>query len=154
MSIALGFVLRVYAGSELTGIQASSWILSSTYLLSLLLGFGKRRGELGILGENFNDYRNVLGDYTLKLLDQILTVLAASVIMNYIFYTFSDYTIQRFSSNLFWTIPFVMYGVFRYFHLSHIKKFYGDPTELILKDYPLLSCVILWVVTCVILIYV
>jgi len=153
MAIALGFILRVYAGSELTGFQASPWILSTTYLLSLMLGFGKRRGELASLGENSNNHRKVLEHYTLELLDQILTFLAGCVIMSYILYTFSDYTVQRFGSNLFWTIPFVMYGVFRFFYLTHTKKFYGDPTEIFLKDYPLLGCVILWGILCVILIY-
>ena len=115
MAIALGFILRVYAGTELTGFQTSPWILSTTYLLSLMLGFGKRRGELASLGENSNNHRKVLEQYTLELLDQIVTILAGCVIMSYILYTFSDYTVQRLGSNLFWTIPFVIYGVFRFF---------------------------------------
>ena len=89
MAIALGFILRVYAGSELTGFQASSWILSTTYLLSLMLGFGKRRGELASLGENSKNHRKILKQYTLELLDQILTILAGCVIISYILYTFS-----------------------------------------------------------------
>jgi len=153
MTIATGFVLRVYAGTELTGIQATAWIVSTTYLLSLMLGYGKRRGELVLLGDNSSNHRSVLKQYTLEFLDKILILIGSCVILNYTLYTFSDDTIDRFGHSLIWTIPFVMYGIFRFFYLFDTEKFNDGPTIMLFKDPPLLTCVFLWGIVCIALIY-
>jgi 4-hydroxybenzoate polyprenyltransferase len=150
MVIAFGFVLRVAAGVSVIQVQRfSPWLYACITLLALLLGFGKRRAEMAF---HNNDTRRVLEGYSIPLLDQLLTVVAASTIMAYSLYTFSAPNLPG-SYWMMLTIPFVLYGVFRYLYLVQIKNGGGEPEELLLKDHPLQSTVLLWGVACVVIFY-
>lgn len=146
--IASGFVLRVIAGGIAVTVPASRWIFVTTMFLSLFLGFAKRRGEIDLSGNNQNQTsRAVLKSYSIELLDQFLVICAAAAIMSYALFALSDYALARFGTyNLIYTIPFVIYGVFRYFYLIHFSRSYENPTEVLFKDKPLVFTVILWVI--------
>ena len=151
MVIAFGFVLRVAAGVSVIQVQRfSPWLYVCITLLALFLGFGKRRAELAY---HNSDTRRVLEGYSIPLLDQLLTVVAASTIMAYSLYTFSAPNLPG-SYLMMLTIPFVLYGVFRYLYLIQIKNGGGEPEELLLKDRPLQGTVLLWGVACVVIFYV
>ena len=143
-AIAAGFVLRVAAGVALiTVMRFSPWLYVCTTLLALFLGFGKRRAELQLLAENAGQHRRVLDGYTLPLLDQLIVVVSTATIMAYSLYTFSA---QNLPDNhlMMLTIPFVMYGIFRYLWLIQVEAAGGAPDDLILTDRPLLATVVLW----------
>ncbi len=153
MLVALGFVLRVLGGAAAIGVEASSWLLMCTYLLALFLGFGKRRHELVML-ERGEDHREVLRNYGTYFLDQMIAVVTASTTISYALYTISDQTCTKFGGDrLGYTVPFVLYGIFRYLYLVHQQDRGGDPTTLLLCDVPLLTDVLLWVIFVFILIY-
>lgn len=150
--IAMNFILRIFSGSITTNISISSWLLLCTLFLSLFLGFSKRRFEIVTLKEEADKHREVLSFYSIELLDKIITVIATSTILSYALYTVSLETKERFGESLFYTIPFVIYGILRYLYLIY-KKGEGEPTKLVLEDTPLLITIILWIVTSIILIY-
>ncbi|MBD3182770.1 decaprenyl-phosphate phosphoribosyltransferase [Candidatus Poribacteria bacterium] len=153
-SIATGFLLRVTGGGAAIGVYISNWLLICTALLALFLGFGKRRHELVLLGENSIIHRPVLEHYNRLFLDQIIGAITASILMSYILYTMDSKTIQNFGTDkLILTIPFVIYGIFRYQYLVYHKKEGGSPTDLLLKDFPLLLNTTLWIVSAILLIY-
>ena len=142
--VSAGFVLRVAAGVSLISVtRFSPWLYVCTTLLSLIIGFGKRRAELLLLAEDANSHRRVLDGYTIPLLDQLIVIASASTIMAYSLYTF---TAEGLPDNhlMMLTIPFVMYGIFRYLHLVHVEHAGGAPEELILTDRPMLINLILW----------
>ncbi|MFH1230384.1 MAG: UbiA prenyltransferase family protein, partial [Planctomycetota bacterium] len=154
MVIAAGFMMRVMAGAELIDVYPSKWLILCTILLSLFLAFGKRRNEIMIMSEQANNYREVLKHYNAYFLDQMIAVVMAATLMAYMLYTVSEETVNFFGNKyLIWTIPFVLYGIFRYFYLVHKKEKYSDPAELLLRDLPLLVDIILWLISCVIIIY-
>ena len=145
MCIAFGFALRVFAGTVLADVRPSDWIIICTITLSLFLGFSKRRQELSLIGANALKHRKVLEDYSITFLDQMIAVATACTIMSYALYTIADETIARFGTrNLVFTIPFVIYGIYRYLYLVHQKKAGGEPTIALLKDIPLILDVLLW----------
>lgn len=155
MFIASGFLFRVLGGAVAISVQLTSWLLISSALLALFLGFSKRRHELVILEEDGNTHRRVLMHYSPYYLDQMIAVVTASTVMTYILYTISDETVQRFGSNkLLLTVPFVFYGIFRYLYLVHKKGVGGDPTIALVNDIPLIINVVLWAVCASILIYI
>lgn len=152
--ISMGFVLRVVAGSVVIHVEVSSWLLLCTALISVFLGFAKRRHELLLLGDEAYKHRKVLGEYSPYFLDQMISVVSASTLITYILYTLSDETIKKFGTEkLIFTTPFVLYGIFRYLYLVHQKEKGGSPTRLLLTDPPLLINVALWVITSVVIIY-
>jgi len=153
MIIAAGFVLRVAAGVALIDVaRFSPWLYVVTTLLALIIGFGKRRAEILLLAEGANAHRKVLDGYTIGLLDQLIVVVSASTIMAYSLYTFSADNLP--SNNLMMlTIPFVIYGVFRYIYLIHMENAGGAPEELILTDRPLQATLILWGTLAVLILY-
>ena len=154
MTISAGFVLRVVAGAFLIGVPTSEWLLICTVLLSLFLGFSKRRHEITILESQANDHRTVLAHYSPYFLDQMIGIVTASTVMSYALYTISDETVKKFgTSDLIFTVPFVLYGIFRYLYLVHKKEEGGNPTKLALTDRPLLINIILWIVTASFIIY-
>ncbi len=154
MSIAAGFVLRVAAGAVLIQVPTSEWLIICTILLSLFLGFSKRRTELVSLEEQANTHRLVLAHYSQRFLDQMIGVVTASTVMSYALYTISAETVRKFGTqNLIYTVPFVLYGIFRYLYLVDKKAEGGDPTKTILTDVPLLINVVLWVVAASLIIY-
>jgi len=154
MIISSGFVFRAVAGGFAINIQVSLWLCICTFLISLFLGFGKRRHELLLLKNEAIDHRKTLGDYSAPFLDQLISVVATSVLISYILYTMSAQTIQNFgNNNLIFTIPFVLYGLFRYIYLIYHKDEGGSPSELLIDDKPLLICVGLWIVSVIYIIY-
>ncbi len=141
--IAAGFVLRVGAGvSIIQVVRFSPWMYVVTTLLALFLGFGKRRAELATLAEDANSHRKVLEGYTIPFLDQIITVVSGTTIIAYSLYTFSAENMPE-DHSMMLTIPFVIYGIFRYLYLIQVKQEGGAPDELLLTDRPLLASVLL-----------
>ena len=154
LTIAIGFVLRVAAGAVAIAVPMSHWLLVCTILLALFLGLSKRRHELTLLADGATGHRRILQEYSPYLLDQMIGVVTASTLMAYVFYATSDDTAQRFGTSLLGlTIPFPLYGIFRYLYLVHHKEGGGSPAELLLTDRPLLACVALWGVAVVVIIY-
>ncbi|MBN1824034.1 MAG: decaprenyl-phosphate phosphoribosyltransferase [Endomicrobiales bacterium] len=143
-TIAAGFVLRVIAGTVVIGVEISSWLLICTILISLFLALSKRRHELLTL-DDAHGHRKVLEDYSTELLDQMISVVTASTLVSYTLYTISDETVEKFGTkNLILTIPFVLYGIFRYLYLIHKKELGGSPETVLINDMPLLINIILW----------
>lgn len=154
MFIASGFVLRILAGTTLAGVNPSDWLVICTITLSLFLGFSKRRNELVLMGENAGTQRKVLKEYSIHFLDQMISMVTACTVMSYILYTVSPETVGRFGTkNLMFSIPFALFGVFRYLYLIYLKKKMGDPIDLILKDFPFLLNILLWISAVMIIIY-
>jgi 4-hydroxybenzoate polyprenyltransferase len=151
--VAAGFLLRVGAGVSLVAVQRfSPWLYVCTTLLSLIIGFGKRRAELLLLAEDANSHRKVLDGYTIPFLDQLIMIASASTIMAYSLYTFSAENLPD-NHLMMLTIPFVMYGIFRYLHLVHVEHAGGAPEELILTDRPMLISIILWGLLALLILY-
>ncbi|HHV30236.1 decaprenyl-phosphate phosphoribosyltransferase [Acetivibrio mesophilus] len=150
MSIALGFLLRVIGGALVIKVYISPWILLCTLLLSLFLGFSKRRNELVILENGANSHRKILEEYSLEFIDNMLSIVTACTVMAYSLYTFM-------SSNTYYmmlTIPFVLYGIFRYQYIIYRKKEGGSPEETVLSDMPLMINIILWALASIIILYI
>ena len=154
MVIAASFALRVLAGATVVRVYPSNWLIICTILLSLFLSFSKRRHELVSLEGDASSQRQVLEHYSPYFLDQMTAVVTATTVMSYMLYTVSEETIRFFGTRqLIWTVPLVLYGIFRYLYLVHQEKSGGDPSEIVLKDKPLLINIILWVFSCIALIY-
>ena len=154
MSIAVSFVLRVVAGAVIIDVPSSEWLILCTLLLSLFLGFSKRRHEVTYLETNAVAHRSVLEYYSPLFLDQMTAIVTASTVMSYALYTISEETVRKFGTkDLIYTIPFVLYGIFRYLYLVHKREEGGSPTRILLTDVPLILNVILLVVTCAYIIY-
>ena len=123
-------------------------------LVSLFLGFCKRRNELVVLDTGANEHRSVLGEYSPVFLDQMISVASGLTIMSYALYTVSSETVRKFETrNLIYTIPFVIYFVFRYFYLVYKKELGGSPTMIMLEDKPIIIDILLWVVSCSLILY-
>jgi 4-hydroxybenzoate polyprenyltransferase len=151
--IALGFVLRVGGGAALVeAIRFSPWMYVCMLLLALLLGFGKRRQELVELKGNPST-RAILSEYTVPLLDQIISIVTGTTLAAYSFYTFSAPQLPS-NHTMMLTIPFVMYAIFRYLYLVHVKGAGGAPDEILLTDRPLQVAMVLWAVVAVVVLYV
>jgi 4-hydroxybenzoate polyprenyltransferase len=154
LSIAIGFVLRVVAGAVVIGVPTSYWLLVCTILLALFLALSKRRHELVLLADGAAGHRRILQEYSPYLLDQMIGVVTASTLMAYIIYATSAETAEKFGTSLLGlTIPFPLYGIFRYLYLVHQKEGGGSPSEMLLNDRPLLACVGLWGLAVAIIIY-
>ena len=125
----------------------AGWVtLVCTALLSLFLAMGKRRHELVLMEDQASNHRPILKEYTTYLLDQMISVVTASTLVAYCLYTISEETVAKFGTrNLIFTIPFVLYGIFRYLYLIHQKTGGGTPESLIIKDRPLLVAIALWI---------
>ncbi len=154
LTIAFGFVFRAAAGAVAVNVPISNWLLICTVLLALFLALSKRRHELVLLADGATSHRRSLEEYSPYLLDQMIGVVTATTLMAYTIYTVSPETTQRFGTSwLGLTIPFPLYGIFRYLYLVHQKKGGGSPTTMLLNDMPLLICVALWACTVVLIIY-
>ena len=152
--VASGFFLRVVAGAVAIQVQISPWLLICTTLLALFLALSKRRHEIILLDEEAMNHRPILKEYSPYLLDQMISVATASTVIAYCLYTISGETIEKFGTNkLILTIPFVLYGIFRYLYLIHQKAEGGTPETLILKDRPLLFDIFLWIISAALIIY-
>lgn len=154
MAIATGFVLRAIGGAFIIHVEFSHWLIICTFLLALFLGFGKRRHELTLMTDDAHMHRRVLGDYSPYLLDQMIGVVTASTLIVYILYTTSAEVQQHFGTiNLIYTVPFVLYGIFRYLLLIHQKDRGGDPTKTLLDDHPLQVAIVAWVAAVLLILY-
>lgn len=154
MSIAFSFVLRAYAGALAINVPTSKWLVINTILLSLFLSFGKRRHELLTLEQDANAHRKILEKYSPYLLDQMIAVVTPAVVVMYMLYSFSSEVSQKLGTeNLFLTIPFVIYGIFRYLYLIHKEEKGGSPTKILITDIPIFVTVLLWILTVIIILY-
>jgi 4-hydroxybenzoate polyprenyltransferase len=154
LSVSLGFVLRAVAGAAAIPVQISDWALICTILLALFLTLCKRRHELVSLSEGAAEHRKILAEYSPYLLDQMIAVVTASCVTAYAFYTTAPETQEKFQTNrLTWTIPFVLYGIFRYLYLVHQKEQGGSPSDVLVTDRPLLVAVGLWALAVVVIVY-
>ena len=154
ITIAAGFVLRAVAGAVVIAVPISNWLLVCTTLLALFLALSKRRHEVTLLAEGAIGHRPILEEYSPYLLDQMVAVVTASALVAYATYATSQETAQRLGTDrLALTIPFVLYGIFRYLYLVHRKHGGGSPSTLLLTDRPLLLCVALWVASVTVLLY-
>ncbi|MCI0406408.1 MAG: decaprenyl-phosphate phosphoribosyltransferase [candidate division Zixibacteria bacterium] len=154
MLLAVGFVLRAVSGGWLIGAPISDWLVICTLLLSLFLGFSKRRAELILLEDEAKSHRASLEHYSPYLLDQLIGVVTASTVVAYTFYTLSPEVNEKLgSTHLYLTVPFVLFGIFRYLYLVHQKTEGGDPTKTIFSDLPLVLGIILWAGAVFLLIY-
>jgi 4-hydroxybenzoate polyprenyltransferase len=142
MTIGALFVVRAAAGAAGVHVRISPWLLLCTALLALFLAFAKRRGELVLVGADATPGRPVLEGYSLELVDQLVSVVAASTVIAYSLYTFT----ARDSKALMATIPFVVFGVFRYLLLIHRRDLGEEPEEVLLRDRPILVCIAAWAI--------
>lgn len=143
--LSLGFVLRVLGGGEAIGVAVSAWLLLCTIFVSLLLVVAKRRHELILLAEEAADQRRVLDHYSPLLLDQMMNVVTAGSVLAYALYSISPETVERFHTQyLVYTIPFVLFGIFRFLYLVYQSTSDLNPTESMLKDVPFMANMLLW----------
>jgi 4-hydroxybenzoate polyprenyltransferase len=143
--IAAGFVLRAVAGAVVIHVVISPWLLLCTTLLALFLGLAKRRHEIVSLEGDAKSHRKILDEYSVAFLDQMINITSASALMAYALYTFASFSKTASEHpHMMITIPFVMYGMFRYLYLIHTQNAGGHPEQVLLDDKPLLLDIILW----------
>lgn len=145
--ISSGFVLRAIAGCLAISVVLSPWLIICTFLIALFLALGKRRHELIVLGDEAENHRKILGDYSPEILEQMINITTSILVMSYSLYTF-------FSNNIYMmlTIPFAFYGLFRYLYLVHSHNMGGEP-EMIFKDRGMVLCIIFWVIIVLLILY-
>lgn len=154
-AIAGGFVLRLVAGIVVIDVtNFSPWLYVCAGLLALFLAVGKRRQELILLADNAQDHRAAYKDYNLPLLDDMLRMITTGCALTYMLYTIEAQTIRSNGHRMMLTIPFVLYGIFRYLYLIHVRNEGSAPDELLFKDMPLLAAVALWGVSVILILYV
>jgi 4-hydroxybenzoate polyprenyltransferase len=154
MVVAMGFVLRVVAGAVVAeAARFSPWLYVCMIFLALFMAIGKRRNELILLAEGAEDHRKILNEYTLSFLDQMTNLVTTSVMIAYSLYTFSAENLPK-NHLMMLTIPFVIYGLFRYQYLIHVKEEGGAPEMLLYTDVPLLLDIVLWGATVLIILYI
>jgi len=154
LALACGFVLRAAGGAMAVEVVFSHWLLLLTLLGALFLALSKRRAELVALTNDAHSHRKSLADYSPYLLDQMIGVATASTLLAYAFYTISPDTAQRFGTDkLIFTVPFPLYGIFRYLYLVHQREGGGSPSDTLLEDRPVQACVALWAASVVLILY-
>lgn len=149
MCITFGFVLRVSSGSIATGVRISPWLFLCTILLSLFIAFNKRKSEIITLKEDSASHRKILEEYSVSSLDKMLTIVTPSILMAYCLYTFSSTQ----SKTMMYTIPFVLYGIFRYEYLIDKENIGGKPEDVFFNDIPFLLNILLWGTSVITIIY-
>ena len=151
-TIAAGFLLRAVAGAVVLDIDITPWLLMCIGLLALFLGIGKRRAELVLLEEGATDHRRILEEYSVPMLDQMMSIVTASTVIAYALFTFNAPTLPHDPYPVMMvTIPFVVYGLFRYVYLIYHREGGGSPEELVLKDLPLAANIVLYGLTVLVL---
>jgi 4-hydroxybenzoate polyprenyltransferase len=154
LMVAIFFVLRAVAGAAAINAYISHWLLICTFLLALFIALSKRRHELVLLDENAAAHRASLTEYSPYLLDQMIAVVTASAVMGYTLYTVDQDTVMKFGTDhLVYTVPFVVFGIFRYLYLIHQKGEGGDPDRIVVSDRPFLINFLLWAAVVVFAVY-
>jgi 4-hydroxybenzoate polyprenyltransferase len=154
LTVALGFVLRAVAGAVAVDAEISGWLLICTVLIALFLALGKRRHEYLTLHGDAASHRPILAEYSEGFIDQMIAVVTASTVTAYALYTMSPETVGKFHTRLLpLTLPFVLYGIFRYLYLLYRRQLGGNPSDLVLSDRALLANSVLWIATLLLLIY-
>jgi 4-hydroxybenzoate polyprenyltransferase len=152
--VAIGFVVRAVAGALAVQVAISGWLLICTILLALFLALGKRRHEVISLESEAVRHRAILAEYSAALLDQMIAVVTASTVTAYALYTMSPETVAKFHTALLpATLPFVLYGVFRYLYLLYQRQLGGNPSDAVLRDRALLLNTLLWMASVLLIIY-
>jgi 4-hydroxybenzoate polyprenyltransferase len=154
MIVSLGFVLRVLAGGAAVHVQVSAWLLLCTFFIALFLAFSKRRHELILLADDASGQRPVLSHYSPDFLDQMINVVTASTVVAYAMYAIAPETVEKFHTrHLIYTIPMVLFGIFRYLYLIYQKQTNRNPTEAILRDPPFLINIFVWALAALWIVY-
>jgi 4-hydroxybenzoate polyprenyltransferase len=154
LTLSTGFVIRAWAGAVAVSVDMSHWLLLLTLLGALFLALSKRRAELVSLADGATQHRPSLAEYSPYLLDQMISVVTASTLLAYALYTIDPETVAKFGSDrLVWTVPFPLYGIFRYLYLVHKREGGGNPSEILVTDRPVLACVALWGLAVIGLVY-
>jgi 4-hydroxybenzoate polyprenyltransferase len=154
LTVSAGFVLRAVAGAVAVDVEISGWLLICTILMALFLGLGKRRHEYRSLTGDAAAHRPILADYSEGFLDQMISVVTASTVTTYALYTMSPETVAKFHTRLLpLTLPFVLYGIFRYLYLLYRRDLGGNPSDLVVTDRGLLLDVLLWMLATLAIIY-
>jgi len=153
-AIAAGFILRLVAGIVVIDVSNfSPWLYVCAGLLALVLAIGKRRQELVLLADDAENHRSTYKDYNMALLDEMLRMVTTGSVLTYMLYTIEAQTIRSNGHRMMLTIPFVVYGIFRYLYLIHVRGEGSAPDELLFKDIPLLADVLLWVASVGVILY-
>jgi len=154
MIIASGFMFRAVGGTFAINEQVSSWLILCTIFLALFFALNKRRAEFLALGDNAGSVRKTLQGYDQKYLDQMINIATASCVMSYALYTLDSATVEKFGTrNLILTLPFVIYGLFRYLFLAYHHNMGETPEVTIIKDKPILLCILLYTLSIILIIY-
>ena len=154
LTVAAGFVLRAVAGAVAVDVEISGWLLICTILIALFLALGKRRQEYRSLTGDAAAHRPILAEYSEGFLDQMISVVTASTVTTYALYTMSPETVAKFHTRLLpLTLPFVLYGIFRYLYLLYRRDLGGNPSDLLVTDRGLMLDALLWMVTTLAIIY-
>jgi len=152
--VATGFILRAYIGGTAIGVEVSPWLVLITFLLALFLALARRRQELTVMGDAAADHRAALGEYTPALLDQMISPIIGATLVAYMIYSVSPEVAGRLGTPYFHlTVPFVVFGLFRYLYLVHQHGAGEDPSRLLVSDAPLLASVMAWGITVLLLLY-
>jgi 4-hydroxybenzoate polyprenyltransferase len=146
MVIGAGFVFRAMAGALAIDVPISPWLYVVTALGALFIGINKRRAELELLEAGAGNHRKILDDYTIPMLDQMASIVTGALLIAYGLYTFTAEGLPK-NHSMMLTIPFVLYGIFRYLYLVNVKKEGGSPEEVLLRDLPIMATVIAWLTT-------
>jgi 4-hydroxybenzoate polyprenyltransferase len=152
LTVAAGYVLRAVAGAVVISVPISPWLYVCTTLVALFIGFSRRRHELVLLGENATGHRASLNEYSLPLLDQMIAVVTSATVIAYSLYTFSAPNLPP-NHAMMLTIPFVLYGLFRYLYLIHVENKGGTPEEIFLSDLPMMIALGLWALAVIAVLY-
>ena len=154
LALAMGFVLRGMAGAVALDVEFSNWLVVCTLFLAMFLALSKRRHEIVLLESGAHNHRRVLLHYTVPYLDQLILVVAGGALITYTIYTCSPEVVARLGTDkLYMTLPFVVYGLFRYIFLVQHRAGGGDPTAMLLRDRGMAAAVFLWAAACAVIIY-
>jgi 4-hydroxybenzoate polyprenyltransferase len=154
IAVAIGFVLRAFGGGVAIGAEVSPWLVFITFVLAMLLVLARRRHELVAMTDGATAHRDVLAQYSVRLIDQMLAIVAGATLVSYMIYTVSAEVEAKLGTRyLYLTVPFVAFGILRYLYLVDARNEGGDPARLLIRDMPLLLTVLLWIAADVILLY-
>jgi 4-hydroxybenzoate polyprenyltransferase len=154
IAVAIGFVLRAFAGGVAINVDVSPWLVFITFVLAMFLVLARRRHELIALGDGAIAHRSALSEYSVRLVDQMISIVAGAALVSYMIYTASAEVEAKLGTrHLYLTVPFVAFGILRYLYLIDERNEGGDPARALIHDRPLLLAVALWILTDIALLY-